>query len=443
MINKNDEIIVTIEGYNSEGQGIARVDGFVVFVPFSALGEKIKVHIIKVTKNYAVGKIVQILEASKDRVNPPCPYFSKCGGCALQHISYQASLQAKAEIVKSALVKIGGFKDIQNVEIVPSDKEYFYRNKASFPLFIDDNGALQVAMFKGLTHDPVFIENCLITDELINKVAVVFKGVANKFYSDSKKHFKYLVVRAIAGAVLVTVVSDMHIKNAKVMFDGLKNGLGLDENSLGLLECQKISDNNVILEGEVTHLCGIKYLNCKIMDINTQISAKSFFQVNLDIMQKIYQKVIKNAENKVVVDAYSGAGLMSALLSKTANQVYGLEIVKEATEDANQMAKSNNITNLVNINCDVAEKLPEVISMVGENALLVLDPPRKGVDQKVIDAILASKVKEIAYVSCNPATLARDLKLLGDGGYQLKEVMAYDMFPQTQHVETFIKLKKK
>ena len=442
MINKNDEIVVNIEGYNSEGQGLARADGFVIFVPFSIKNEKVKVHIIKVTKNYAVGKIVEVIEASKQRVNPPCPYFGKCGGCALQHMTYEETLNVKRNIVKDALVKIGGMKDLQNVDIVPSKKDYFYRNKAAFPLFIDDNGTLQVAMFKGLSHDPVYIDNCLITDKLINKVAMVFKDVANKFYLASKKHFKYLVVRSVDNKTLVTVVTTNHIKNAKVMFDALKSGLGVDDESLGLLECIKKNDNNVILDGEVVSLCGIKSLKCNILGINVLISAKSFFQVNQDIMSEIYQKVIKNAENKTVIDAYSGAGLMSALLAKSAKHVYGLEIVKEATADANEMAKANSITILTNINCDVAEKLPEIVDKIDNNTLLVLDPPRKGVDIKVIDAIVKSEVKEIAYISCNPATLARDLKLLGEGGYQLKEVVAYDMFPFTQHVETVAMLEK-
>ncbi len=442
MISKNDELIVTIDGYNSEGQGIARSDGFVIFVPFSISGEKLKVHIIKVTKNYAVGKIVNIIESSPERIDPSCPYFAKCGGCSLQHMNYAKTLEAKKNIVRNALVKIGGFKDIQSVDIVPSDKEYFYRNKAAFPLFIDDDGKLQVSMFKGLSHEPIFIDNCLITDNLINKVAKAFKEIVNKFYASTKKHFKYLVVRVVDGKVLVVVVSSVHIKNANVMLSELKNELKLGDDDIGIFECKKISDNNVILEGNVDWLCGIKCINCDILGVKVLLSAKSFFQVNVHIMQEIYKKAIQFAKNKVVVDAYSGAGLMSALLSQSAKHVYGLEIVKEATNDADAMAKENGIKNITNINCDVADKLPEVINAINEDCLLVLDPPRKGLDGKVVQSILQSSVKEIVYVSCNPATLARDLKLICAGGYKLKEVKAYDMFPQTQHVETLVKIER-
>ncbi len=443
MIEKNQELEVEIVSYGSEGQGVARFDGFVIFVPMSLVGEVVKVHIIKVTKSYAIGKIIEIIKPSVNRVNPKCSIFGKCGGCTLQHLEYQKSLDMKKKIVEDAMVKIADLKDANVNGVIFSDNEYGYRNKSAFPLFVNDN-KLEICMFRTQSHNPVYVNKCEISSENINKCAKVFKEFANNNFDKKDLYsLRYLVIREVDNKLLVTIVSDKPIKNASRLYYNIQSELSLAEDALGLFWCKKSIDNNVILEGTIKHLLGIKNITTNILGINVEISPKSFFQVNFDVMVKIYSKVQENINNDdVVVDAYSGAGLMSALIAQKAGSVYGIEIVEEATKNANSLKIDNNIGNLININGDMNVELPKLLDKIKKIDTLVVDPPRKGMDTSVIETILRVKPEKVIYVSCNPATLARDLKeFLND--YQVKEIQPFDMFPQTAHVETFVLLSKK
>ena len=441
MIEKNQELEVEISGVASEGQGIARINGFVIFVPFAMEGEVVKIHIIKVTKSFAVGKIMEIVKPAKERVEPICPHFYKCGGCSLQHMSKNAQLSFKKQVVKDALRKLGGFNDVEVDDVIASDSQTEYRNKSAFPLVVGEDSKLHVCMFKELSHNPIFIDECPITNSENMRIAFAFEEIANSFYNNSKNDFLHLVIRTIDGKSLVTIVTKKHIKNANIMFEALNNTLKLDENCLGLFECIKKTDNNVILEGEAIHLFGLKSIDFEIMGIKASVSPLSFFQVNINVMRKIYSHVNDLVSGEIVVDAYSGTGLMSAILSQSAKQVYGIEIVEDATKDANRLKKLNGITNLENINGDTSVVLPKLQKELMKYTL-VLDPPRKGVDESVARCICDSKPDRVVYVSCNPATLARDLKLICAGGYEILSVKPYDMFPQTAHVETVVELRK-
>lgn len=441
MIEKNQEFEVEICGYASEGQAVARKDGFVIFVPFALDKEIVKIHIIKVAKSFAVGKIIEIVKPAKERVVAKCQHFGKCGGCALQHMKYDAQLQMKKQIVYDSLRKIGGFGDVEVQDVVCSEKEFFYRNKSAFPLVVDEDNNLRISMFRELSHNPVFVDECPITNEENMKIAFAFQDIANSFFNQIKNQFLHLVVRTINGKSLVVVVTRKHIKNAKIMFDALKNRLNVDETSLGLFECVKKKENNVILDGDLVHLDGIENINFEIMNTKVSVSPMSFFQVNFEVMQMIYEKVNSLVQSEIVVDAYSGAGLMSAILSKSAKKVYAIEIVKDATLDADRLKEKNKIQNLENINGDTSLILP-VLQKNFDEYTLVLDPPRKGLDESVAKTICSSLPSKIVYVSCNPATLARDLKLICDGNYEIDEVVPFDMFPQTSHIETLVCLTK-
>ena len=444
MIEKNQEFTVFIEGYGSEGQGVARVNGFVVFVKNALIGEIVKIHIIKVTKSYAVGKLIEVVKGSKERAIPPCRVYGKCGGCALQHATYDNSLEIKRIIIEDAFKKIAKI-NIDIPKIIASDKVYGYRNKGAFPLVVSD-GKLCVAMFKTMSHTPVFVDNCLISSDKINKCAKIFTSFVNNYDKDIlKTGYKYLVVREIENKVLCCIVSESIIPNSNSLFDILKKELGLSSEELGLVWCKKAKDNNVTLEGKVTKIEGINKITTNILGIDVDISIMSFFQVNLKVMEKIYNEVLKNIEaSDIVIDAYSGAGLLSALISKTAKHVFGIEIVKDATNDANELKSRNNIKNLTNINADVAVELIKLADNYKNNFALVLDPPRKGVDKKVIETTLNCRPKKIIYVSCSPASLARDVGLLCENGeYELESVKGFDMFPWTHHVETVAVLKRK
>jgi len=443
MIEKNQELEVEIESYASEGQGVARHNGFVIFVPMAIVGEVIKVHIIKVTKSYAVGKIIDIVKPSKARCNPKCLVFGKCGGCSLQHVTYEETVNIKKQIVEDAFIKIAGLNNICVNDVVKSENIYNYRNKSAFPLCVV-NDKLEVCMYRTSSHNPVVIGNCAISYDIINKCAEIFKNYANKNFKVSELvNFRHLVIRVIENKLLITIVSDKPLKNVTSLYFGLLTKLNLSEGSLGLFWCKKSLDNNVILEGTIKHLLGVNQINAEILGVNVSVSPLSFFQVNFDIMNLIYQKVQNSiSNNEVVVDAYSGAGLMSALIAKKAKHVYGIEIVEDATKNANTLKEVNQISNLTNINGDMNIELPRLLSKIKKIDVLVVDPPRKGIDNSVLETIMRMSPSKIIYVSCNPATLARDVKLLLEK-YTVKEIQPYDMFPQTSHVETFVVLEKK
>jgi len=444
MIEKNQEFEVVIESYGSDGQGVSRINGFVVFVPFALIGEIVRIHIIKVTKSYAVGKVIEIIKPSINRVPNKCNVFGRCGGCALQHSSYNHSLDIKKSIVEDALNKIGGFKNIPVKDVVASKNKYEYRNKASFPLFVNEEGKLEVCMYRTLSHNPVYLENCPISLSIINKTAEIFKNFVNLNYGvNDLKRLKYLVVRAVENKLLIVVVSDCQIKNANRLYYDIKTGLDLSDDALGIYWCKKSKDNNVILEGTIKHLLGIKNISANILGVNVEISPMSFFQVNVDIMTEIYKKVQCSIKKEdVVIDSYSGAGLLSSLIAQKAKHVYGVEIVKEATENANALKRNNNIDNLTNVNGDALIEVPKLIERLKKVDTIILDPPRKGADEKVLKTIVNALPDKIIYISCNPATLARDLKVLCESNYKIEEVEPFDMFPQTSHVETFVVCKK-
>jgi len=441
MLEKNQELEVEIVDYSSEGHGVAKAGGFVIFVPFTIVGERAVVHIIKVNKSFAIAKLVKLISVSKERVQPKCPHFTKCGGCALQHMSYSAQLAFKKRQVEIALEKLGGFRDVKVENVTLSKSEYFYRNKSAFPLFLDAEGKLEICMFRPLSHNPIYISECPITQQQNIQIAFAFKDAVNEFLNDSKKYMKHLVIRAIENKALIAVVTSKRIKNLDIVFKALTKKLNLTSSELGIYQCIKQKDNNVILEGELLHEAGLFELELCINGIELSINPMSFFQVNTLVMQNIYEYVNSLAQGDVVIDAYSGAGLMSAMLAKKNKLVYGIEIVKEATRDADKLKEQNGLSNLININGDAKEILPE-LAKSNKNFTLVLDPPRKGIDAAVIETIAKSLPAEIIYVSCSPATLARDLKGICLAGYKIESVQPFDMFPETPHVETVVVLKK-
>lgn len=443
MVNKNDQIEVLIETYGSDGQGIARYDNFVIFVPFSIVGEKIKVHIIYVAKTYAVGKIIEILKPSDERRKSKCPYYEKCGGCSVQHMKYQCALNMKKQIVKDAFSKIAGMGDVEIQNVVGSVDEFEYRNKSAFPICLN-NGNVEISMFKRLSHDNVLINDCPITNDVIVESANLFKEFANSLFNQAEKEsLKYFVARFIDGKLLITIVMNKFVKKLNDYAELLKSNLKFNKNSLGIYICKKNIDNNVILEGDLKHIYGITAITTKFLGIEVEVSPFSFFQVNTKVMEKLYKYVIDNVQNdKTIVDTYSGAGLMSAMLAKKAEKVYAIEIVKQATENANYLKKVNKIDNLVNINGDVSKELPILVNKIQGEFCLVVDPPRKGVASQVLQTILENEPEKIIYVSCDPATLARDVKVLSSK-YLVDTIQPFDMFPQTSHVETVAILKSK
>ncbi len=441
MINKNMDLTVEIIDLGINGEGIAKVDGAVIFVPFALINETVKIHIIYAKSKFYVGKILEIIKPSPFRVIPLCPHFSKCGGCDLQHLNYEQTLNFKTNLVKNALKNIGKIENAEN-KVLPciSKNSYYYRNKFSFPIGFD-NAHSFVGMYKENSHTIIEIENCYIQQKWAKVLIEIFNQFlnsnSNSVYDEQTKKglIKHLVCRMENNQLLVCVVIngdklnnyELLIKLLKPLFQNF--GLMLNINTL---------NNNVILSNKYKHLYGINTIKMEENGLNYEISLNSFMQVNSEISKEIYNQVVNLVNNEIVVNAFSGAGVLSGLLCKTAKHVYGIEIVESSHLNAENLKQKNNLTNLTNILGDVSKELKNIKNF----STIVLDPPRKGCDAGVINTILNVDPEKIIYVSCNPATLSRDVNLLKEK-YELIWAQPFDMFPQTRHVETLALLQKK
>ena len=445
-MKKNEIVNLKIENYGCNGEGVAKNDGEVVFVPYSLVGENIEGIIIKANKNYSIAKINKIENQSNQRVIAPCPYFSKCGGCQLQHTNYENTLKIKTQIVQNAITNIGKI-DFKVSNTFASPNQYHYRNKISIPI---NPKTRKLGMYRLSSHSIIDIEQCLLQKDLISQLIQVFNEYLAKtqcsIYDDETKKglIKSLVAREIENKLLVTIViNGDDLKDKRVLIDMLKQnfdnvGLSLNINKL---------KNNVILGDRFIDLFGENQVEIQENGIKYNISNRSFLQVNDQIKSVMYQKIFDEIENGVVIDAYSGAGLLSAMMAKHAKFVYGIEIVEEATKLADKLKENNLIHNLKNINGDCTIELPKLLDSMSnkekKNLTIVVDPPRKGCDKKVIEAISNAEPKKIIYMSCDPSTLARDLNvLLSLKAYKINSIEPFDMFPQTKHVETLVILKK-
>lgn len=433
MLKKNLELELNITSLGCNGEGVAKVEGAVVFVPFALPGETVRAKIIYAKSSFYVAKVLEILTPSPFRVAPLCPHFSKCGGCDLQHLSYQKQLEFKTDLVKNNLLNIAK-QDVKVFSCEKSDGEYYYRNKFSFPI-----SSLGVGMFKSDSHEIIKIENCFIQANWAKTIIEIFNKFIslsyNSVYNEQTKQglLKHLVCRMEQNQLLVCVVINGNkLKNSDKLIELISQkfehfGLMLNINTL----C-----NNVILTDKFVYLHGFKTITLCEHNVVFDVSIDSFLQVNTPVANKIYNEVTNFVEGEVVVNAYSGAGLLSAMLAKKAKHVYGIEIVKSAHLNAEQLIARNNIVNVTNICGDVKTELKNIKNF----NTIVLDPPRKGCDKSVMDLINLVMPQKIIYISCDSATLSRDIKNLA--GYKLSVVKPFDMFPNTKHVETFAVLER-
>jgi 23S rRNA (uracil1939-C5)-methyltransferase len=443
MLKKNDEIEVEIQRLGANGEGVAEIDGKVVFVPFALPNEKVLVHIICDKKSFYIAKILKILKPSPIRQTPPCPLFEKCGGCDLQHMPYEMQLDFKKNLIEDTLQKFAGVT-LSIEDIVPSPKKLRYRNKFAFPVG-ETNGEIKIGMFQKNSHRIIPVEDCLLQSETAKKIVKIFKEFMQEnhlsgFNEETKTGLvKHIVVRENESSFILTVVVS---NNKKINFEPLIQKLKAEFAFFGIYKNINLLNNNVIMGNLDEHVYGLEELEENEFGIKYFVNNKSFLQVNTDIKNLIYEKIVEVlAGEKNIIDAYSGAGLLSSVLTKTGAKVVGVEIVKEATENANKLKKINNLYNLTNKNGNCAKEIPLLSKSFGGDFSVVVDPPRKGVDKQVVEAFLEADPKKIVYLSCNPATLARDLKLLLSK-YKIAFIQGYDMFPQTANVETLVVLEK-
>ena len=439
-VEKNDDLVVTIESLTNEGQGVARVEGFAVFVVGALAGEEVKAHVIKVQPTYAIAKAIEILKPSPDRVRPACPVFSQCGGCTLWHLSYPAQLRQKQQFVLDALTRLGDFTSVPMQPIVSMDEPTRYRNKGSFPFGMMGNAAV-FGFFAERSHRLVPFSDCLIQDERIvdaaRRVAAWANACGVPIYDETsgEGQLRHVVARTTAeGELMVTVVTKGQLKKKDDLLSFME-----DCDSVWHNENPKLT--NVVFGEKFTLLSGKPALTETIGDKRFSVSPQSFLQVNRLQTQALYQtarEFLAAKPDETVVDGYCGVGTISLLLAEDCAHVVGIEQVAPAIEDAKANAKANGVKNAEFICGNVEDVLPRLFSREGGVNAIVLDPPRKGCEEAALEAIAKSSASRVVYVSCNPATLARDCKYLASHGFTLSAVRPVDMFPQTCHVESVV-----
>ena len=445
MIKKNDILEVNILNLGCNGEGVARHDGVVLFIPFALPGEVVKVQVINTKQKAYICKILEVIKSSPDRVEPICPVFKKCGGCQLQHMNYKSACDFKTELVQNAITHIGKI-DYKVNRCIESNNQYYYRNKLAFPI---DLNSRSVGMYRTASHNVVSIDNCYIQKDWCKEIIDIFncylKSTNATIYDENtgKGIIRHLVVREVNSKLLVTVVvngnnlPDSEKLISMLSDSGISFGLNININK---------GKSNVILTDSYKHIFGLKEIELEEYGIRYNINNASFMQVNDFIKYSIYDAVLKEIDkNDIVVDSYSGAGLLTAIMSRVCKYAYGIEIVKPAVDIANDLMDHNNITNMKNICGDATIELPKLTKKIDGDFIVVIDPPRKGCSKQVIDTLAKVQPKKIIYISCNPSTLARDLYNFREvaSNYNIKTIQPYDMFPQTKHVETLVVMEKR
>ena len=404
-----DTYEVKIIRLNNEGLGVALVDKFVVFVKNALVNEIVKIKITEVNDNYAKADVINYIETSSDRVIPLCPFYEKCGGCNLMHMNYESQISFKKDKVKSIFKKISNI-DIDIKDII-YDKEFNYRNKVTLKVKND-----KIGLYREKANDIINVDKCLLLDNKINDELIKLELFIHRYKNNN---ISEIMIRVINDKIMLSLdtinkeVRDSFINN----FDHVES----------------IYINNKLVYGN-------EFLKETINDLEFNISPKSFFQVNKNIMTKMYDKAISYIKGGTTLDLYSGTGTLSMLASKKSKEVIGIEVVKDAVKDANNNIELNNMKN-VSFICDKVEnKIDELKNKKIDN--IIMDPPRSGSDKKSLNSILEIDPKQIIYISCNPVTLARDYNTLKEK-YNIKEITLFDMFPNTYHVETVMILERK
>lgn len=447
-MKKNDDIELAITSMTGEGVGIGRYDGMAVFVPQTAVGDTVLTHIIKVKKSYAVAKPIKVIAPSKDRIEVDCPAFSRCGGCAFRHISYDAELQVKYDGVKNAMKRIGGI-DKAPKEIIPSVDINYYRNKAQYPISYGENG-ISYGFFAKHSHRVIECRNCLLQPELFEQIMSAIKLWADRFgilpYDEKSGTgvLRHVLIRGSEASkqiMVVPVINEDELPFAKELAEILKQSLGDLFYSLQYNVNKK--DTNVILGDKTVLVYGADYISDDICGVTVKISAKSFYQVNKKMAEVLYSKAASyiKKDDRVIVDLFCGIGSiglsMLSFLGEKDIKLYGVEIVEDAVKDAKNNALKGGFSNCEFICADATGAAAKLNEQGIAPQVVIVDPPRKGCDAQLIETIAKGFAPEkLIYISCDPATLARDSKLLVENDYMLKEYTAVDLFPRTAHVET-------
>ena len=444
-LQKNKIYRTEFTGYTAEGAAVAKINGMTVFVSGGAVGDQCDVKIIKVGKKLAFGKIEKIIIPSKHRIKPVCIHAGKCGGCSYQHITYEEELNAKKQKVADALSRIGGFKNL-DIKITGADETMHYRNKAQFPVG-EQNGVPYTGFYRSRSHDIVRADKCFIVKQIANDIAKCICNWMEEFkipaYDENKKTglIRHIYIRTgeISKEVQVCLITARNkIPNIEDLIDNLTKSF---EQITSIVQNINKRTDNVILGDKTITLWGDDYLQDTLCSNVFKLSPHAFYQVNHAQTEKLYGFALEYANltgKENVIDLYCGAGTITLALAAHAKNVIGVEIVPEAIENA----KINGIENTEFICADAGQAALMLAQRGTKPDVLTVDPPRKGLNEQAIEAILQMNPEKIVYISCDPATLARDCKLLCNDNYKIDKVMAVDLFPRTYHVETVVLLSK-
>ncbi len=442
-VEKNQTLDLEITSVGSDGQGIGRAGGFVVFVPFTLPGERVEALIIKVAAHHAVGKLIRVIRPSHARQEPRCPVFRRCGGCQLQHMTYDMQLEFKRNMVEDALCKISGEENPVVMPVIGMEEPWRYRNKGMFPVGQGNRG-IQMGMYALRSHMVVDVADCLLQPELMAAAMAAFRSWAEVYglqaYDErtGRGLLRSLMLRSFSETeetIAVVVTNGDKLPEAGALVNSLRAAVpGLK----GVVQNINTEQTNVVLGRRHRVLWGDETVLARLGELQYSVGHHSFFQVNTTQMERLYAAAAEAAGltgHELVVDAYCGVGTIGQYVARKAGRVIGIESVPQSIEEARRSAERNGILNAEYICGRAEEILPDLIRQGLKPDVILMDPPRKGCDTRFLDAAAATGVGKLVYVSCNPATMARDIKYLTSKGYRLEHVQPVDMFPQTADVE--------
>ena len=449
---KNDLATVTITDMGHDGEGIGKIDGYTLFVKDTVIGDTAEVKIMKAKKNYAYARLMRLITPSDRRTDPVCPYARQCGGCQIQELKYEEQLRFKEEKIRENLTRIGGFSEVPMEPIIGMENPYHYRNKAQFPVGTDKNGNLITGFYAGRTHTIIHNTRCYLgaeqNEEILNCVLEYMRENKISAYNETTGQglVRHILIRCgfkTGEWMVCLVINGRRLPAAEKLAEKLCRIKGMTSITYSV----NMERTNVIMGKEIRPVWGKNYITDYIGEIQYQISPLSFFQVNPVQTERLYGTALEYAGltgKETVWDLYCGIGTISLFLAQKAKMVYGVEIIPQAIEDAERNAGINGIENAQFFVGKAEEVLPEKYEKEGVHAdVIVVDPPRKGCDEALIRTMVEMQPEKIVYVSCDPATLARDLKRICEGGYEIRRVRGVDMFPETVHVETVVLLSHK
>ena len=440
-MEKNEVYKAVCTGYTEDGLGVTRINGAVIFVPNLIAGEEAEIGITKMKNSYGYGRVVSLLKPSEHRCEPKCPIARPCGGCQLQHMDVAAQKEFKEDKVRGCFEKNAGI----NAEILPiltTEHIWNYRNKVQIPVQVN-NGNVQMGFYQNHTNRIIETEKCYCETERTNEISSYIKNEIDKL--GCAKQFRHILIKHahLTGEIMTTlIVRNWPLKKSDLLIENIKERFP-DIVSINVIINR--NENNVILDGKEINVYGRSYIEENLLGCRFRISSKSFYQINPYATAVLYSKAIEFAQltgKETVIDLYCGTGTIGMIASKHAKKVYGIEIVPQAIEDAKINAQVNQIDNVQFINADALKGAQMLLRSKIKPDVVIVDPPRKGCSTDTLAAIVKMAPEKLVYVSCDPATLARDVRILSNEGYRLEKVQPVDLFPQTVHVETVVLMSK-